>query len=237
LLHALCQSTFSAHSASGCVEIIAKHAYFGNAAPGLREHPCAKAIDERHDAWAALLPRDPLDLWDVLTKLELAEQMQLLAHCTSITVNALYEPANRYNQGHVSAHTVSKRIEFADHLARNIGHDMVSDGWKPTVDNYLGRVTKPRILEAVREARGEEMVGLIDHLKKSDMAKEAERLLDGTGWLPEPLRLIQLDDDVVAEVDAAPTEELPAFLNDDGEGDEALEDEELEPEHFAVAAE
>jgi ParB family transcriptional regulator, chromosome partitioning protein len=237
LLHALCQSTFSAHSVSGCVEIIAKHAYFGNAAPGLRDHHCAKAIDERHDAWAALLPRDPLDLWDVLTKLELAEQMQLLAHCTSITVNALYEPANRYNQGHVSAHTVSKRIEFADHLARNIGHDMVSDGWKPTVDNYLGRVTKPRILEAVREARGEEMVGLIDHLKKGDMAKEAERLLDGTGWLPEPLRLVQLDDDLDQARDSGSDDDLPAFLNDDSDGDEALEDEELEPEHFAVAAE
>jgi ParB family transcriptional regulator, chromosome partitioning protein len=238
LLHALCQSTFSSHSTSGCVEIIAKHAYFGNAAPGLRDHHCAKAIDERHDAWAALLPRDALELWDVLARLELAEQMQLLAHCTSITVNALYEPTNRYNQGQVSAHTVNKRIAFADHLARTIGHDMVADGWKPTVANYLGRVTKPRILEAVREARGEEMVGLIDHLKKGDMAKEAERLLDGTGWLPEPLRLVQLDDDVAPVGDAARAEELPAFLTDDeGPGDDALEDEELEPEPLAIAAE
>jgi ParB family transcriptional regulator, chromosome partitioning protein len=238
LLHALCQSTFSSHSASGCVEIIAKHAYFGNAAPDLREHHCAKAIDERHDAWAALLPRDAIELWDVLARLELAEQMQLLAHCTSITVNALYEPANRYNQGQVSAHTVNKRIEFADHLARTIGHDMVADGWKPTVANYLGRVTKPRILEAVREARGEEMVGLIDHLKKGDMAKEAERLLDGTGWLPEPLRLVKLNDEVAPTGDADPAEELPAFLNDDNTlGEDAPEDEELEPEQFAIAAE
>ena len=60
----------------------------------------------------------------------------------------------------------------------------------PTVDNYLGRVTKPRILEAVREAKGEPSAQLIDHLKKADMAKEAERLLDGSGWLPEPLRLV-----------------------------------------------
>jgi ParB family transcriptional regulator, chromosome partitioning protein len=239
LLHALCQSTFSSHSASGCVEIIAKHAYFGNAAPGLRDHHCAKAIDERHDAWAALLPRDSNELWDVLARLELAEQMQLLAHCTSITINALYEPTNRYNQGQVSAHTVNKRIAFADHLARTIGHDMVADGWKPTVANYLGRVTKPRILEAVREARGEEMVGLIDHLKKGDMAKEAERLLDGTGWLPEPLRLVPLDDGVAPTGDADPAEDLPAFLkdDDDGLGDDAPEDEELEPEQFAIAAE
>ena len=65
-------------------------------------------------------------------------------------------------------------------------------GWKPTIDNYLGRVTKPRILDAVREAKGESSAQLIDHLKRSDMAKEAERLLDGSGWLPEPLRLIDV---------------------------------------------
>ena len=73
-------------------------------------------------------------------------------------------------------------------LARAVNLDMAAAGWTPTVDNYLGRVPKARILEAVREAKGEASAQLIDHLKKADMAKEAERLLDGTGWLPEPLR-------------------------------------------------
>ena len=57
-----------------------------------------------------------------------------------------------------------------------------------TVENYLGRVPQARILEAVREAKGEPAVQLIDHLKKRDMAREAERLLAGTRWVPEPLR-------------------------------------------------
>ena len=35
---------------------------------------------------------------------------------------------------------------------------------------------KARILEAVREAKGEQSAQLIDHLKKADMAREAERL-------------------------------------------------------------
>lgn len=99
-----------------------------------------------------------------------------------------YEPANRYNQGRVSAQGVRQRLGQADVLARAVGLD-----WKPTVDNYLGRVTKPRILEAVREAKGDQSVQLIDHLKKGDMAREAERLLDGTDWLPEPLRLVEVD--------------------------------------------
>ncbi|WP_332054426.1 hypothetical protein [Reyranella sp.] len=51
------------------------------------------------------------------------------------------------------------------------------------------------------------------------MAKEAERLLEGTGWLPEPLRTSDADaaeaiDGNVAESDEA----LPVFLSDDEEG-------------------
>jgi len=93
----------------------------------------------------------------------------------------VYEPANRYNQGRVSAQGVRTRLDQADLLARAVGLDMVLAGWRPTVDNYLGQVTKPRILEAVREAKGESWAQLIDHLKKADMAKEAERLLYGSG--------------------------------------------------------
>ena len=106
--------------------------------------------------------------------------------------------------------------------------DMAEAGWRPTVDNYLGRVTKSRILEAVREAKGDGAMQLIDHLKKSEMAKEAERLLEDTRWLPEPLRLSEV---------ASPSdvkEALPEFLSDD-EG-QAGEIGEIEPAQ-AVAAE
>ena len=47
---------------------------------------------------------------------------------------------------------------------------------------------KARILEAVTEAKGAGMEELIEGLKKSDMAEQAERLLADTGWLPVPLR-------------------------------------------------
>jgi ParB family chromosome partitioning protein len=96
---------------------------------------------------------------------------------------------------------------------------MAAAGWTPTVDNYLGRVTKARILEAVREAKDEATAQLIDHLKKPDMAKEAERLLAGTGWLPEPLRR-QPADTAVAE----PTAGLPAFLAADADAAAAATD-------------
>ena len=95
---------------------------------------------------------------------------------------------------------------------------MVEAGWRPTVDNYLGRVPKARILEAVREAKGEQSAQLIDHLKKGEMAKEAERLLEGTGWLPEPLRLPDVDSATEPTAEAETDgDALPAFLTDDDE--------------------
>lgn len=82
---------------------------------------------------------------------------------------------------------------------------------------------KARILEAVTEAKGAGMAELIEGLKKSDMAEQAERLLADTGWLPEPLRTPGVETVVVTgeprspEPDASPSEssaaaELPAFL-------------------------
>ena len=136
-------------------------------------------------------------------------------------MNALYEKGDRYGGPGVSAHGVQHRIAQADRLARAVNLDMVEAGWRPTVDNYLGRVTKPRILEAVREARGEQAAQLIDHLKKAEMAKEAERLLDGTGWLPEPLRLVDCVDASDAPTDTV--EALPAFLAD-GDGQDPVMD-------------
>ena len=81
-----------------------------------------------------------------------------------------------------------KAIAHADRLAQAVALDMAAVGWRPTLDNYLGRVTKGRILQAVSEAKGDTAVERIRALKKAEMAKAAEDLLIGTGWLPEPLR-------------------------------------------------
>jgi ParB family transcriptional regulator, chromosome partitioning protein len=127
----------------------------------------------------------------------------------------------------------SRRLAHADTLARAVKLDMAAAGWSPTVDNYLGRVPKARILEAVREAKGDAAAQLIDHLKKPDMAREAERLLAKTGWLPEPLRT---PDEPSAEADSE-SEALPAFLGD-GEDDKAEESAISDPEEpQTVAAE
>jgi len=79
----------------------------------------------------------------------------------------------------------------------------------------------------VREGAGERAAQLIDHLKKSDMATEAERLLAETGWLPEPLRMVDPDAEVVADAGVnTEADDLPEFLAGDGEREDATEDEE-----------
>jgi ParB family transcriptional regulator, chromosome partitioning protein len=109
---------------------------------------------------------------------------------------------------------------------RAVGLDLVQSGWRPTVENYLGRVTKPHILAAVREAKGEAAAQLIDHLKKAEMAKEAERLLEGTGWLPDPLRTPD-ETETATEPEA-----LPAFLS--GDDEEGEQEDAEDPEALAA---
>jgi ParB family transcriptional regulator, chromosome partitioning protein len=54
------------------------------------------------------------------------------------------------------------------------------------------------------------------------MAKEAERLLDGSGWLPEPLRLVDVAS-VPAEQDAE-AGPLTEFLSDEEEREVAADE-------------
>lgn len=232
LLHKLCVDAFHTGYAPGCMEAAVRQVHLPVQAPGLNDSAAAKAVDERHEAWKADLPKNDDALWDWLVALDDASRSTLLAHCVSYGVNALFEKVDRYGGNGVSSHGLRRRLDQADRLARAVNLDMVEAGWRPTVENYLGRVTKSRILEAVREAKGEPSTQLIDHLKKTEMAKEAERLLNGTGWLPEPLRLAE----TVSASDGSDTtgEPLPEFLTDDE--DEATDASDDEQPH-AVAAE
>ena len=237
LLHKLVSDAFHHRSMSGVLEAQVRHIFFPAQAEELGDSMSVKSVDERNEHWKNRIPADDTALWDWLTGLDEENRLALLAHCVSYGVNALYERPNPYSGSGVSEYGLQLRFDQADRLARETGLDMVQVGWRPTVGNYLGRVTKSRILEAVREGAGERAAQLIDHMKKSDMAKEAERLLADSGWLPEPLRLA--DPDGISGADLINQDEgeaaLPAFLTDDGDDEEH---EESENEEIAsIAAE
>ncbi len=177
-LHALCLKVFYRYAQDTCLEIDIKSAGFSAQAPGLQDSALANAFDARHQAWIAALPKDPAELWDALTAFDGDSRQALFAHCVSLSLNAVFEAYNRK----------PRALAHADRIAQVVDLDMVAAGWAPTVESYLGRVTKARILGAVREARGERAAQLIDHLKKGEMADKAQELLVSSGWLPEPLR-------------------------------------------------
>ena len=97
---------------------------------------------------------------------------------------------------------------------------MAEAGWTPTVEAYLGRVTKARILEAVREARGDAAAAPLATLKKPEMEVAAAELLAGTGWLPDVLRtpgmptpspaVSAMPEDAAADEDAVAAEAMVA---------------------------
>jgi ParB family chromosome partitioning protein len=236
VLHALTLETFYTYSsAESCVGVSLRGGSLGVHAPGLNDSASARAIAARHESWAERLPDQPAALWETLLALSADDQAALFAHCASFGINAVWEPANRYNEGRVSARTVSGRIEHSHILARAADLDMVAAGWTATTDNYLGRVTKARILAAVEEAKGAEVSARLTGLKKPEMAKEAERLLADSGWLAEALRTPAVEVGVVEE----PVEEAAAI---DGEpvvdADEAADHDGGDGEEpFAIAAE
>ncbi|MFN8680286.1 ParB/RepB/Spo0J family partition protein [Paracoccus sp. P2] len=190
LLHKLVLDTFERTASSGTsLHAAVRHIYLPTDATGLADSPAAKMIDERSEDWRGDIPFGDDDrLWDWIDGLDNGSRMALLAHCVSFGVNALYERPNAYSGNGISQEGLDRRMAEADRLTRATGLDLVEAGWRPTAQNYFSRVTKARIIEAVREGAGDRDADLMAHLPKGEMAKEAERLMAHTGWLPEPLR-------------------------------------------------
>lgn len=177
LTHTLTAQLFYSYAEAGCLEIRPTVTPLGSHAAGIEDTPLAARASEAHEAWAERMPRDVAALWSFIVALDREQLVALLAHCASRTVNALRVPWDRK----------PRTLQTADRLATALTLDMAKD-WTPTVDSYLGRVTKAHILEAVAEGVSEDAARHIADKKKPEMAEAAEQRLVGTGWLPAALR-------------------------------------------------
>ena len=146
-------------------------------ADGIEDTKAGKAWADHHARWAAQMPRDVTDLWAFVVELDHDSRMALFAHCVALTANAVRLPSERR----------PRAVATADRLAEAVSLDMTAH-WAPTARTYLGRVTKPHILAAVREGVSDGAADRMADMKKQDMAEAAEQLLAGTGWLPVLMR-------------------------------------------------
>jgi len=176
--HTLAAQAFYRGSGVSCLEITARQNALSSFAQAIDESAAGRAIAQLHQAWADRLPEDREALWHFVASLTMDDLLALLAHCVSFSLDAVQRA------GFGPRKTA---LDHAATLAKAMPHDM-SRYWQPTTANYLGRVSKERILDAVREGAGEDAVRQITGLKKQAMAQRAEQFLTGKGWLPPMLR-------------------------------------------------
>ncbi len=137
-------------------------------APDWPESPAAVALRELQQVAGEALPEDSAELFAVLLAKSQDELVRLLAVCVASTVDVVTPRATPHQPG--------------KELAQAVGLDMAA-WWKPTAEGYFKHVSKAVILDAVG-AFAPESVTRLAKLKKADIASEAERLADGTGWMP-----------------------------------------------------
>lgn len=195
MVHLLALNHFYHHASASCVQLQKRDTspLTGEAA---KDWAPTKALAKRDAEWKKQLPDSDAKLWDALLAMEDSTLRALFAHCVAMSINAVQTQFGG-----------RECIKHSGQLAAALGMHMVTAGWTPTVENYLGRVAKPLIVDAVREAKGDEDADILSGLKKTEMATEAERLLQGTGWLPQILRAAP-----ATETPQAGEDDIPAFL-------------------------
>ena len=136
--------------------------------PDWPESPAAMALRELQQVAGEALSEDWAELFAALLAKPQDELVRLLAVCVASTVDVVTPRATQHQPG--------------AELTQAVGLDMAA-WWQPTADGYFQHVPKAAILEAVGEFAPEHVTRLAK-LKKADIASEAERLADGTGWMP-----------------------------------------------------
>lgn len=170
-------------------------------APDWPESPAAVALRELQQVAGEALPGDSAELFAALLAKPQDELVRLLAVCMASTVDVVTPRATQHQPG--------------AELAQAVGLDMAV-WWQPTADGYFQHVPKAAILDAV-EHYAPEHVTRLAKLKKGDIASEAERLADGTGWMPAIFAAKatqQAAQDVKADEEAEAQEEVAAVADE-----------------------
>ncbi|WP_103035983.1 ParB/RepB/Spo0J family partition protein [Castellaniella caeni] len=167
-------------------------------APDWLESPAALALRELQQVAGEALPGDSAELFAALLAKPQDELVRLLAVCVASTVDVVTPRATQHQPG--------------AELAQAVALDMAA-WWQPTADGYFQHVPKAAILEAVGEFAPEHVTRLAK-LKKGDIASEAERLADGTGWMPAIFRAEAPQQDVKTGEEAEAPEEAAVVANE-----------------------
>lgn len=147
-----------------------------SSAADIDESAAKIAIEAQREVWRERMPKDASELFAWLMALAQDELVALLAVATCDSIDAVTQRED-------------KRDVAADELCAALGLEM-ADWWTPKAGNYLGKVSRDRILAVVGEAVSPEAaLRLSKHKKKGELVAAAEIELAGCRWVPELMRL------------------------------------------------
>jgi ParB family transcriptional regulator, chromosome partitioning protein len=141
-------------------------------ADDLKASRACQAIEASKASWRERLPEQRNEWFGWLIDLPQDELLDLLALCTSLTLNALPSVGAAYE---------------ANKIAEAVGLDM-ADWWEPTAEGYLNHVSKAQIAQALKEAGPELIEEGMGAMKKDVLVVKAASRLAGKRWLPVSLR-------------------------------------------------
>lgn len=140
-------------------------------ARGFEQTKAASALREVDVAWEARIPEDG-DAFAWFLEQPEAVSIEAIVWATARAFTVI--------SGRTAAEDVAD-IEKA--LSFNL-----TDYFKPTVENYLGQVSKAQIIGDVAEALGTQAAAPLEGMKKGEMAAAAEAKLAGVAWVPQVIR-------------------------------------------------
>lgn len=143
------------------------------AAEGAAEHELSKLYAQ----WKAKLPEGWKDDFSWLLAWEAAEILALLAFCVGLALNGVQSFASKEGKVGDKLTTVENALEFD-----------LCDWWKPTKENYFGRISKEQISDALNDAGKNAQAASVLKMKKGDAAQLAEDELASLRWLPNCFR-------------------------------------------------
>ncbi|MBT2304022.1 hypothetical protein J7E70_26645 [Variovorax paradoxus] len=177
LVHRMAETVFGLYGTGDDIVKVAVRptgdSALGELASEYADSPAAVILGGAETEWGDRLPGTPAALFSWLLAQPQETVLDLLAYCTARSVNAVAgRPRGR---------------NHSDALAEALGVDM-SDWWVATPRRYLASVSKGKALEAVKEATGADPTQATAGMKKADLVGYCAAKLEGTRWLPAPLR-------------------------------------------------
>lgn len=177
-VHAMALGIFERYAAAerGCLDVRAGSERLDGHVKSREDCSAHAAMQAEIARWHAVLPDDGDALFDWCLTQPQAVLLDLLALLAACSVNAV--------QSKGAAH--SSRIAHGEALASALSLDMAQH-WSGSEEGFYSRLPKAGLAFVVGEAKAP-VAASVFSMKKLEAARYVRQAVEGTGWLPVPLR-------------------------------------------------